>query len=88
MKLISGLNPQGVIRLTPVPSGPPVIPASISGTVVDDVTGEPVGGVWVFWANDYVQTNMDGTYRMDNLPIGVEGKITYEKVGYYTREVG
>lgn len=47
--------------------------ASVSGTVVGQINGtqQPVGGATVTLAGSQVKTGTDGTFKIDNLPVGL-----------------
>lgn len=55
----------------------------LSGTVVDDVTGEPIPGAHVFIANSMkgAVTDADGRYRLLQVPVGAH-RIYVSIIGY------
>ena len=53
----------------------------LEGTVADSITGEPLSGATVRWANGSVETDSTGAYVIPNLPRG-SYTITISRSGY------
>ena len=58
-------------------------PGSLSGTITDGMTGDPVNGAKVTVGNSYTFTMPDGTYSFDEVSYG-NYDVTVEKAGYAT----
>jgi hypothetical protein len=66
----------GCLSCTPITST-----GSISGKVVDATNAHPISGATVSVGSTTTTTGTDGTYRLDNIPAGIQ-TVTASKSGY------
>lgn len=60
------------------------LPAALTGTVTDSLTGLPLADVTVTLADTYTAiTNSNGTYLMTDLPPASYSSVSFRKTGYF-----